>query len=107
MFPSFSQAYFNIVTGACFALGLKYAGSANEEAFKTLLGFCHLFTNVILKSIAEISGRPTVETCLNMLLLSASMVSHGVKTSQCDSEKLSGYGWHRQLGYNPFGTFVA
>ena len=72
----FSQAYCNIVTGACFALGLKFAGSADQDAFETLLFFCHMFTSLTGKSIAELAGKATIETCLNVLLLSASMVSN-------------------------------
>lgn len=36
-FSTMSQAYCNIVAGACMVLGLKFAGSANEEAFKCLV----------------------------------------------------------------------
>lgn len=73
----FSQAYCNIVTGACFALGLRYAGTADEKAFQTLLHFCHMFTNLTLKPISELAGKPTVETCLNLVLLSTAMVMAG------------------------------
>ncbi|XP_044258257.1 anaphase-promoting complex subunit 1 [Tribolium madens] len=76
-FEAMNQAYCNIVTGACFALGLKYAGSADENAFQTLLHFCRMFTNLTIKSIAELAGKPTVETCLNVLLLSSAMVMAG------------------------------
>lgn len=56
-------------------MGLKFAGTANEDAFETLLYFCHMFTSLTGKSIAELAGKSTIETCLNVLLLSASMVS--------------------------------
>ncbi|CAG9837359.1 unnamed protein product [Diabrotica balteata] len=71
------QAYCNIVAGACFALGLKFAGTADEEAFETLFYFCHMFTSLTGKSIAELAGKSTIETCLNVLLLSVSMVMAG------------------------------
>ncbi|XP_030754835.1 anaphase-promoting complex subunit 1 [Sitophilus oryzae] len=76
-YEAMNQAYCNIVAGACFALGLKYAGSADKEAFDTLLFFCHMFTSLTGKSIAELAGKATIETCLNVLLLSASMVMAG------------------------------
>ncbi|XP_063911869.1 anaphase-promoting complex subunit 1 isoform X2 [Zophobas morio] len=76
-YEAMNQAYCNIVTGACFALALKFAGSADEDAFQTLLHFCHMFTNLTIKSIAELAGKPTVEMCLNVLLLSTSMVMAG------------------------------
>lgn len=71
----YSQAYCNIIAGACFAMGLKYAGSANEKAFATLLHYCHMFTSLTVKSIAELAGKPTIECCLNVILISVSMVS--------------------------------
>ncbi|XP_060532637.1 anaphase-promoting complex subunit 1 isoform X2 [Cylas formicarius] len=76
-YEAMNQAYCNIVAGACFALGLKYAGSADPDAFKTLLFFSHMFTSLTGKSIAELAGKATIETCLNVLLLSASLVMAG------------------------------
>lgn len=74
MFKCSSQAYCNIVAGACFAIGLKYAGSADERAFKSLLRYCHRFTSLTGKSIADLAGKPTIETCLNVTLISSAMV---------------------------------
>lgn len=39
-------AYFNIVSGACFAMGLKYAGTAEEDPYSCLLHFHDLFTRI-------------------------------------------------------------
>lgn len=36
-------AYFNVIAGACFAIGLKYAGTATEFAHTTLLFFFGVF----------------------------------------------------------------
>lgn len=74
-FICFSQAYCNIVAGACFAVGLKYAGTADGTAFQTLLHYCHMFTSITSKSVADLAGKPTIETCLNVVLISAAMVS--------------------------------
>jgi len=41
---SLELAYYHMVAGACFALGLKYAGSALPEAKVTLLGFFDKFS---------------------------------------------------------------
>ncbi|KAJ8917136.1 hypothetical protein NQ315_012628 [Exocentrus adspersus] len=76
-YEAMNQAYCNIVAGACFAMGLKFAGTANKDAFETLLYFCHMFTSLTGKSIAELAGKSTIETCLNVLLLSVSMVMAG------------------------------
>uniref|UniRef100_A0A1Y1M734 Uncharacterized protein n=1 Tax=Photinus pyralis TaxID=7054 RepID=A0A1Y1M734_PHOPY len=76
-YEAMNQAYCNIIAGACFAIGLKYAGSANYEAFTALLQYCHMFISLTSKSIAELAGKPTIETCLNVLLVSTSMVMAG------------------------------
>ncbi|KAJ8932971.1 hypothetical protein NQ314_014302 [Rhamnusium bicolor] len=76
-YEAMNQAYCNIVAGACFAMGLRFAGTANKDAFETLIYFCHMFTSLTAKSIAELAGKSTIETCLNVLLLSVSMVMAG------------------------------
>lgn len=76
-FEAMNQAYCNIIAGACFALGLRYAGSANEEAFKVLHDYCRMFEFLTAKSIAELAGKPTIESCLNLILLSLAMVMAG------------------------------
>lgn len=57
------------------ALGLRFAGSANNEAFETLLKYAKTFTFLTGKSIAELAGKSTIETCLNVILLSLAMVN--------------------------------
>lgn len=103
----FSQAYCNIIAGACFGLGLKFAGSADQDAFETLLYFCHMFSSLAGKSIAELAGKPTIETCLNVLLLSASMVKSANSFDLMQSIKYSillGDGWNWQSRNNAFGA---
>ena len=36
-FEYFSQAYCNVVAGACMVIGLKFAGTASQAAFNTLV----------------------------------------------------------------------
>ncbi|XP_049852727.1 anaphase-promoting complex subunit 1 isoform X1 [Schistocerca gregaria] len=76
-YETMNQAYCNIVAGGCMAVGLRFAGSANNEAFKTLLHYAKMFTNLSGKSIAELAGKSTIETCLNVMLLSLAMVMAG------------------------------
>ena len=64
------------------ALGLKYAGTANENAFKTLYSFAEMFVSLSHKSIAELAGKSTIETCLNVVILSASVVMAGTGNLQ-------------------------
>lgn len=43
---SLELAYFNIVSGACFAMGLKYAGTAQEEPYLCLIHYHDFFTRI-------------------------------------------------------------
>lgn len=43
---SFELAYYNITAGACFALALKYAGTAREEAYMMLIRYHDLFSQL-------------------------------------------------------------
>lgn len=70
-----SQTYCNIVAGCSMAMGLRFAGSANEEAFNTLLSYCQMFISLCSKSVAELCGKSTIETCIIVTLISLSMVS--------------------------------
>ncbi|KAL4141486.1 hypothetical protein QTP88_004117 [Uroleucon formosanum] len=72
-----NQTYCNIVAGCSMAMGLRFAGSANEEAFNTLLSYCQMFISLCSKSVAELCGKSTIETCINVTLISLSMVMAG------------------------------
>ena len=41
---SIELAYHHIISGACFALGLKYAGTARDEVYKTIIRFYDMFS---------------------------------------------------------------
>jgi anaphase-promoting complex subunit 1 len=47
---SFELAYYHIVSGSCIAIGLKYAGTAQQEAYETLIHFFDHFTSVTEQS---------------------------------------------------------
>lgn len=89
------------MAGASFALGLRYAGTADKDAFDTLLYFCHMFTSLTGKSIAELAGKSTIETCLNVVLISASMVS--INNYNIDKSLhfiIKGYGGYWKFRFN-------
>ena len=52
-----NQAFYNVMAGACFALGLKFAGSANAEAFQTLHRYAKVLISLSGRSVAEWAGR--------------------------------------------------
>lgn len=58
------------------SMGLKFAGSANKQAFNTLLMYAKKFTSLLGKSIAELAGKSTIETSLNVIVLSLAMVNN-------------------------------
>ena len=77
-YETMSQAYCNIVAGACFALALKYAGSANQKAFKTVMNYTQRFITLSSKAhLAEQAGRSTIEACLNVLVVSLAIIMCG------------------------------
>jgi anaphase-promoting complex subunit 1 len=43
-------AYFNILAGCCFVIGLKYAGTARQEAYLTIIAYFDLFNNLVYTS---------------------------------------------------------
>lgn len=47
MFVSLSQAQDYITAGACMALGLRFAGSANSDAFDCLYEFARTFMKIM------------------------------------------------------------
>lgn len=77
-YETMSQAYCNIVAGACFVLGLKYAGSAEIHAFTTVMHYSQMFMNLMSKPVmAELAGRSTIEACINILVISLAMIMAG------------------------------
>ena len=77
-YETMSQAYCNIVSGACFALSLRYAGSANHNAFKTVMSYTQRFITLSSKThLAEQAGRSTIESCLNVLVVSLAIIMSG------------------------------
>lgn len=76
-YEAMNQAYCNIIAGGCFAMGLRFAGSGDEEARDTVLHYAKLFIAVGGKSVAELAGRSTLEACMCVCLLAAGMIMAG------------------------------
>ena len=77
-YETMSQAYCNIVAGACMALGLKHAGTADEHAFKVVMGYTRMFLALPNRpQQADQAGRSTIESCLNVLIVSLSLIMAG------------------------------
>ncbi|XP_004520043.1 anaphase-promoting complex subunit 1 [Ceratitis capitata] len=76
-YESEAQAWCNVIAGAAFCMGLKYAGSENQEAFKTLHKALKTFIGFQGKHVFEFAGYTTVECCLMVILIAISMVFAG------------------------------
>ncbi|XP_077546516.1 anaphase promoting complex subunit 1 [Haemaphysalis longicornis] len=76
-YETMSQAYCNILAGACLCLGLKFAGSANAQAFDILHRYTGYFLDLQRQPVADQAGRNTLETCLLVSVLSLSLVMAG------------------------------
>ncbi|XP_034650000.1 anaphase-promoting complex subunit 1 [Drosophila subobscura] len=76
-YEAITQAYCNIVAGAAFCIGLKYAGTENAIAFATLRAAIKEFLSFPGTPMGECAGRTTVESCLMVLLIAISLVFAG------------------------------
>ena len=75
------RMYVHVIAGACFGMGLRYAGTANEEAKKTIMGKI-----VELNSLRELHDPvsaalrpepPILDTCIGAASISLAMVMAG------------------------------
>ncbi|UXI17364.1 hypothetical protein NH340_JMT03307 [Sarcoptes scabiei] len=79
-YETMTQSYCNIIAGACFALALRYAGSANEQAFEVVYKYTYKMVTLIQKgniSQIEQAGRSTIESCVNVLIVSCAIIMAG------------------------------
>lgn len=73
-----SQAYCNIVAGCCMSIAMRYAGTANTDAYKTIYKHTKMLIALCVKpALVEQAGRPCVEACLNVLVTSLAVVMAG------------------------------
>lgn len=76
-FSAHSQAYCNIIAGGAFCIGLRFAGTANAKAVKTLNKTFTRFLNMNGMYVGEYAGKSTVESCLMLILIAMSLVNAG------------------------------
>ncbi|KAL4786432.1 hypothetical protein BJX76DRAFT_355159 [Aspergillus varians] len=72
--------FFNIIAGLCFALGLRYSGSANPEVRDILLSYLDQFIRISRLPAANYDGklaRNSVRHCQDVVALSAAAVVAG------------------------------
>ncbi|KAL4922154.1 hypothetical protein BDW62DRAFT_173030 [Aspergillus aurantiobrunneus] len=72
--------FFNIIAGLCFALGLRYSGSANPDVRDILLSYLDQFIRISRLPAANYDGklaRNSVRHCQDVVALSAAAVMAG------------------------------
>ncbi|XP_030628160.1 anaphase-promoting complex subunit 1 [Chanos chanos] len=72
-----TQAHEYIIAGACMAVGFRFAGSANSDAFDCLYKIARTFMVCLTSSTPNVTGHYNLQTCLSMVLLALSMVMAG------------------------------
>lgn len=112
------QSFANIVCGACFSIGLRYAGTGNADAQELLYSYSIYFLNEIKpvassnwgrhpKGLSKYVERATLETCLSVVVLSLSLVMAG--TGHLPTFRLLRY-LHSRIdahGHIKFGNHMA
>lgn len=73
-YVAFRQAYCNIMAGAAFCIGLKYAGTSDPRAIMVLTDVFTRFLSFTNQATMKRAGKPTAENCLMLTLLALSMV---------------------------------
>jgi anaphase-promoting complex subunit 1 len=74
------MAFFNIVAGLCFAVGLRYAGSADAQARDLLISYLDQFIRICRLPALHYDGklaRNSVRHCQDIVALSAAAVMAG------------------------------
>lgn len=110
-------AYYNILAGCCFIIGLKYAGTARQEAYLMIISYFDLFSRLVysngmsplltagpLLQIIIIPGpafdhkikRSAVREGLNLISISLSMVMAGTGEITCLRRLRYAYGMYHQ-----------
>ncbi|KAI0358750.1 hypothetical protein OH77DRAFT_1518715 [Trametes cingulata] len=105
---AYELAYYNVLAGSCLAIGLKYAGSAREEAYALLVQYWDMFSQLAFaNSIAydHRIKRSALREGLNLISLGMAMVMTGTGEVNCLRRYRYAYGIN-----NPsvrYGCFTA
>ncbi|KAF9038341.1 hypothetical protein BDZ89DRAFT_1010783 [Hymenopellis radicata] len=101
---SLELAYYNIIAGCCFVVGLKYAGTARQEAYKLIIRYYDLFTRLVYTNGPTFDHRikrSAVRDGLNLLSVSLSMVMAGTGEITSFRRLRYAYGMFNQTMYHP------
>ncbi|KAJ7802231.1 hypothetical protein B0H14DRAFT_1667535 [Mycena olivaceomarginata] len=106
-------AYYNILAASCFVIGLKFAGTARQEAYMMIIRYFDLFTRMVYSNSQAFDHkirRSAVRDGLNLISISLSMVMAGTGEISCLRRLRFAYGMYHQTMYHPsfkYGIHVA
>ncbi|KAF9219333.1 hypothetical protein BS17DRAFT_740882 [Gyrodon lividus] len=92
-------AYYNIIAGCCFAVGLKYAGTARHEAYIMLSNYFDMFSRFVAASGPTFDHkikRSAVREGLNLISIALCMVMAGTGEISCLRRLRYAFGMYHQ-----------
>ncbi|KIJ60441.1 hypothetical protein HYDPIDRAFT_43294 [Hydnomerulius pinastri MD-312] len=92
-------AYYNIIAGCCFAVGLKYAGTARHEAYIMLSNYFDMFSRFVATSGPAFDHkikRSAVREGLNLISIALCMVMAGTGEISCLRRLRYAFGMYHQ-----------
>ncbi|TFK24896.1 anaphase promoting complex subunit 1 [Coprinopsis marcescibilis] len=111
---AFELAYYHILAGCCFAIGLKYAGTARQEAYSVIVKYYDQFSRFAYTSSGPAYDqkikRAAVRDGLNQISLALCMVMAGTGEISCLRRIRFSYGIFQQNLYHPnfrYGVHLA
>ncbi|KAF8154084.1 anaphase promoting complex subunit 1 [Crassisporium funariophilum] len=96
-------AYYNILAGCCFVVGLKYAGTARQEAYQLIVRHFDMFSRLAYASGPAFDHkikRSAVRDGLNLISIALSMVMAGTGEISCLRRLRYAYGMSQQMMYH-------
>ncbi|KAF9576016.1 Anaphase-promoting complex subunit 1 [Mortierella alpina] len=103
------QSYYSIIAGACFALGLRFAGSGNEAAYGCILKYMDKFLDLGRGSrggsYEDSITKSMIRTCLDVTTLATSMVIAG--SGRVDFQRRLRKLHQRTKGDTSYGSHMA
>ncbi|KAF7300244.1 APC1-C domain-containing protein [Mycena kentingensis (nom. inval.)] len=106
-------AYYNILAASCFVIGLKFAGTARQEAYMMIIRHYDAFTRLVYtnsQAFDQKIRRSAVRDGLNLISIALSMVMAGTGEISCLRRLRFAYGMYTTSMYHPsfkYGTHVA
>ncbi|OCH86063.1 hypothetical protein OBBRIDRAFT_890739 [Obba rivulosa] len=105
---AYELAYYNILAGCCFAIALKYAGTAREEAYLLVIHYYDMFSQLAYTNGATYEQRikrAAIRDGLNLISIALNMVMAGTGEINCLRRLRYAYGMYNQP--IRYGTHVA